>query len=120
MNKKLTRRAVMAGAAVVVVGALAVEGPRLLRKRHAPSPYDDLLALLDDRDAGAQIGEAVLAGQKTFNAAATAATARHRLKGQKLADLSVAEAEHGQVVEISGWVIPETLSMLYALAAKAG
>lgn len=119
MNKKLTRRAVLGGAVVVVAGVAVVTGPKLLRKRHAPSPYDDLLAQLDDRDAGAQIGEAVLAGQKNFNAVAVADTARKRLKGRKLADYSVQEATEGHVVEVSGWVVPETLSMLYALAAKA-
>lgn len=121
MKKLLTRRTIIAGVVVAAgAGALVVEGPRLLRKRHAPSPYDDLLALLDDRDAGAQVGEALLAGQKNFNAAAVATKARARLKGQKLADVAAAEAATGKIVEAGGWVVPETLAMLYALAAKAG
>lgn len=121
MKKLLTRRNVIAGVIVAAgAGALVVEAPRILRKRHAPSPYDDLLAQLDDRDAGAQIGESLLAGQKNFNAAAVASHARMRLKGQKLADVAIAEASAGKVVEAGGWVVPEILAMLYALAAKAG
>jgi hypothetical protein len=121
MSKTFTRRAIVIGvAAIAAAGVAVVEGPRLLRKRHAPSPYDDLLALLDDRDACAQIGETVLAGKASFNANAVAADLRKRLDGSKLSDVAAAEAAAGRVVETANWVFPETLALLCALAAKAG
>ena len=62
MKDLFTRRNVLigAGGAVVVAGAV-FEGRHLLRKHYKPTPYDDLLALLDDRDAAARTGKAVLA-----------------------------------------------------------
>jgi len=120
MNQGFTRRAIIIGvAAVAVVGVAVVEGPRLLRKRHAPSPYDDLLAKLDDRDADAQIGEAVLAGNAGFDAGAVATDLRGRLRHKDLAEVAQAEAVSGRVVETNGWIMPETLALLCALAAKA-
>lgn len=120
MNKAWTRRAIVISvAAVAATAAAVVEGPKLLRKRHAPSPYDDLLALLDDRDACAQIGESVLAGKTNFNAMAVADDLRRRLKDRKLADVAVEEASFGRVTETNHWVMPDVLSQLCALAAKA-
>jgi hypothetical protein len=121
MNKAWTRRAVIVSVAAAAAGGLVVvEGPRLLRKRHAPTPYDDLFALLDDRDACAQIGEAVLAGWTNFNAAAVAADLRRRLRDRKLADVAAEDAAAGRVTETSRWVIPDVLALLCALAAKVG
>lgn len=120
MSKVISRRSVLAGAAVIVVaaGAAVIEGPKLLRPRHAPSPYDDLLDLLDNRDAAAQIGEAVLAGKPDFDIAKTAGDLRVRLKGKKLADVVAEEAAAHRVVEVGGWVMPKALAQLCALAAK--
>lgn len=121
MSKTVSRRSVIAGAAAVVVvaGVAVFEGPKLLKPRHAPSPYDDLLSLLDNRDAAAQIGEAMLAGKPEFNTQATADSLRARLKGKTLVEVAAAETEHHQVVEAGGWVMPEVLADLCALAAKS-
>ncbi|MBU6299018.1 MAG: hypothetical protein KGJ79_07075 [Alphaproteobacteria bacterium] len=120
MKEMFTRRRIMFGAGgVVVLAGAAYEGRRLLRKRYAPSPYDDLLALLDDRDADAQIGEAVLAGIDDFDAKAVSEKVRARLAHQPLARVAVADATEGRVLEADGWVIPETLALLCALTAKA-
>lgn len=120
MKEMFTRRRIMfgAGGAVVLAGA-AYEGRRLLRKRYAPSPYDDLLALLDNRDADAQIGEAVLADIGDFDAKTVSESVRARLAHQSLAFVSVADATEGRLLEANGWVLPETLAQLCALAAKA-
>jgi hypothetical protein len=121
MNKAFTRRAIIIGAGTVaVIGVAAVEGPRLLRPRHAPSPYDDLFDKLDDRDACAQIGEPLLAGYTAFDAENVAKDLRLRLKHKSLAEVVQKDAETGHVAEAGGWVIPETLAQLCALAAKAG
>ena len=120
MKTLFTRRNVVIGAGgVAVVAAAGVGGRYLLRKRYAPSPYDDLLALLDDRDGDAQLGEAVLPSFDDFDAKTVAQDVRGRLAHSTLADVSVADASDGRVLEANGWVIPETLGLLCALAAKA-
>ncbi|MDE2135751.1 MAG: hypothetical protein KGJ49_14280 [Alphaproteobacteria bacterium] len=119
MNKLFTRRRVVMGAGgAAVLAATAFEG-RLLRKRYAPTPYDDLLARLDDRDADAQIGEAVLADVEGFDAKAASAGVRQRLARHTLAQAVGADAAEGRLLEASGWVLPQTLALLCALAAKA-
>ena len=117
---KITRRhALIAGGGVVVVAAAGVGGRLLLRKRYAPSPYDDLLGLLEDRDAAAQIGETVLAEVEDFEPKTLADELRARIANRPLAAVTAEDANEGRVVEGGGWVLPETLGLLCALAAKA-
>ena len=120
MKELLTRRNILIGAGgVAVLAAAAFEGRRLLRKRYAPSPYDDLLALLDDRDANAQIGEAVLADIDDFDAKTVADELRQRIAKRPLAQVMREDVGEERVAEAGGWVMPETLALLCALAAKA-
>jgi len=119
MKELLTRRNIVIGAGAVIVLAAAYEGVHLLGKRRAPTPYDDLLARLDDRDADAQIGEAVLAGFDNFEARTVAAELRLRLERKSLPDVMLDDVRDGRVIEAGGWVLPETLALLCALAAKA-
>ena len=88
MKDLFTRRRIVIGAGgAVVLAAAAFEGGRLLRKHYAPSPYDDLLALLNDRDADAQIGEAVLADIDDFDAKSVSASVRERIGKRPLAQV---------------------------------
>jgi hypothetical protein len=120
MKTLFTRRRIMIGAGgAVVLAAASFEGGRLLRKRYAPSPYDDLLALLEDRDADAQIGEAVLADIDDFDAKSVSASVRERIGKRRLAQVMIDDAGDGRLLEANGWVMPETLALLCALAAKA-
>jgi hypothetical protein len=120
MKELLTRRNILIGAGgVVVLAAAAFEGRRLLRKRYAPSPYDDLLALLDDRDADAQIGEAVLADIDDFDPKLAAEELRDGIAKRPLAQVAIEDVGEGRLLEANGWVMPETLALLCALAAKA-
>jgi hypothetical protein len=117
---KITRRdAVLAGGGVVALAAAGIGGRLLLRKRYAPSPYDDLLGLLEDRDAAAQIGETVLAEIEEFEPQVLADELRTRIAGRPLAKVTAEDAHEARVVEAGGWVLPETLGLLCALAAKA-
>lgn len=117
---KITRRrALIAGGGIVAVAAAGVGGRMLLRKRYAPSPYDDLLDLLEDRDAAAQIGETVLAEVEEFEPKTLADELRTRIAKRPLAVVMAEDATEGRVVEGGGWVLPETLGLLCALAAKA-
>lgn len=117
--KPTRRQTVLGGAVAAIAGGLVAIGPVLLRKRYAPSPYDDLLALLDNRDADAQIGEAILADKNDFDADAVAAALRARIGKRPLPDVMADDAAQGRVVEADGWLLPETLALLCALAAKA-
>lgn len=120
MKNILTRRNVLVGAGTVAVAAGAVVGGRyVFKKRYAPSPYDDLLAKLNDRDAAAQLGETVLADMDDFDGKAIADDLRGRLRTQTLAQAMAQDAADGRVAEAGGWVLPETLALLCALAAKA-
>ncbi|MGC9954338.1 MAG: hypothetical protein ABSD21_08690 [Rhizomicrobium sp.] len=120
MKELFTRRRIVIGAGgAVVLAAAAFEGSRLLRKRYAPSPYDDLLALLGDRDADAQLGEAVLADIDDFDPKAVSASMRERIGKRPLAQVLSEDVSEGRLLEANGWVMPETLALLCALAAKA-
>ena len=120
MKELLTRRNIVIGAGgAVLLTAAAYEGVHLLRNRHAPSPYDDLLARLDNRDADAQIGEAVLANIDDFDPKSVSEKVRARIGRRPLAQVMREDAGKGRVLEADGWVMPETLALLCALAAKA-
>jgi hypothetical protein len=117
---KITRRnAIIAAGGTAAVAVLGVGGRLLLRKRHAPSPYDDLLAMLDDRDADAQIGEMVLGEVEEFEPKAMADDMRARIAKRPLSAVMAEDAAQNRLVEAGGWVLPETLGLLCALAAKA-
>jgi len=117
---KLSRRdAIIAAGGGIAVIAAGVTGRLLLRKRHAKSPYDDLLALLEDRDAAAQIGETVLAEVEETDPKTMADNLRGRIGKRSLEAVLADDVAVGRVVEAGGWVLPETLGLLCALAAKA-
>lgn len=119
MKDLLTRRNILIGAGGAVVAAGAIyEARQLLRKHYKPTQYDDLLALLDDRDAGAQVGHAVLAEIGDFDPALAAADLRARLKTATLASAIADDVSAGRLLEARGWLLPETLALLCAVAAK--
>lgn len=116
----ITRRPFLASA-LALIGVAAVGGGAyelgLFRKHF--SKYGDLLDALDDPDDAARIGSAVLAAIPDFNAAKTASELRARIGKKPLADVLIADAQSNRVIEASGWVLPETLALLCALAAKS-
>jgi len=113
------REGIIAAASGIVVIAAGVSGHLLLRKRHGATPYDDMLDLLEDRDADAQIGETVLAEEENFDPKTMADELRASIGKRPLAAVLADDVVNGRVVEAGGWVLPETLGMLCALAAKA-
>lgn len=108
----------LGGSAAALIGA-GLAGRKLLRKRFAPTPYDDLLALLNDRDAAAQIGETILAQVPDFVPVELADTLRKHIARRPVADVCTEDAADGHVLEAAGWVMPQTLGLVCALAAKA-
>jgi len=117
----MARRAFLLGTAGVVGLALvaAFEAPRFFAPRRAPSPFDDLLARLPAHDSAAHLGAAWLAVNKSFHAGETAQKLRLRLAARPLSAAIDSDLSQGRMLEAHGWVLPETLVLLCALAAKA-
>ena len=115
----ISRRPFLASA-LALIGVAAVGGGAyelgLLRKHYAA--YDDLLRALDDPETAKRVGAAVLAETPGFDAVKIAADLRARIGGKSLSDVLASDLQQGRVVEAQGWVLPETLALLCALAAK--
>jgi hypothetical protein len=118
----LGRRPLLAGflgaMGLGVAGGLVYETPKLFRRRYKPTPYDDLLAQLGDRDSAAKLGSAVLADEPHFDAASAVRALRLKIAGGSFTQAVTGDIVHGQLVEVRGWVLPVTLTTLAALAAK--
>jgi len=99
-----------------VAGGAAYEVSKLLGPRALGVP-GDMLAVLGNREDAVLIGKAVLAGNKA--APMGTGSLRRRLGEKPLSAVLVEDAVQGRVVETQGWVLPETLTQLCALAAKA-
>ena len=119
----IARRPLLAGllglAGLAVAALATLEAPRLLSPRHAPSPFDDLLAKLPDRDSAARLGAAFLAENRSFDADRSATGLRRRLATRPLDAAIQSDLAEKRIVEAHGWVLPDTLVSLCALAAKA-
>lgn len=115
---KLTRRPVVLSALALiglgVAGGIAVEAPRLLRRR-VRSPYDDITDQLEQETAAVTVGKAVLAGRSDFAAAKTANSLRAR--NGTLARMAHEDSTHGRMLEAGGWVLPQSLALACALLA---
>jgi hypothetical protein len=113
----MKRRTMIAGlaAAGVAVAAGLYRFTGLFAKHYAPTPYDDLLGQLVDREQASRLGVKVAGGA---NAAALAARLRGALTGG-LAAAAFADAQAGRVQEVDGWLLPDSVALLSALAAKA-
>jgi hypothetical protein len=116
----ISRRPFLAGA-LALIGVAAIGGGAyelgLFRKHF--SKYGDLLDSLDDPDNAERVGSAVLAQMPGFDAAKTASELRARIGKKPLADVLAADAQASRMIEASGWVLPQTLALLCALAAKS-
>ncbi|HWA90589.1 MAG TPA: hypothetical protein VG889_11165 [Rhizomicrobium sp.] len=118
---KLSRRSVtiggIAAAGVAVVAGAAYELPKLFKHR-AHGEYADLVNRLDDPDQAALLGKQVAdAADGALREAAS--DIRTRLAHTSLPDLLAEDAASGRVNEIDGWVLPESLAQLCAMAALA-
>jgi hypothetical protein len=113
----MKRRAFIAAltAAGVAVTAGLYRFTDLFVKHYAPTPYDDLLARLTDREQAAKLG-AQLTG--SFDLASQSARLRDTFRKQDLAAAVNADLAAGHMVEVGGWVLPETVAILSALASR--
>jgi len=122
-RRTLTIGGIAAGGAAIVAGAI-YEMPRLL-KRRARGEYADLVNLLGDPEKAAMVGRAIQE-QSTHSGAFDVlvhddpvARLRKTLLKQTLAELTIADAKQGSVMEVDGWVIPGTELFICELAARS-
>jgi hypothetical protein len=119
---KTSRRSMLfagAGAAALGTGGIAYESWRLLVRRYPPTPYDDLLSLLPDREAARRLGSAFLSEHSNFTPRHAAKALRERIAGQPLLTVLDREIGTGGLTEAGHWLVPQTLAGLCALAAIA-
>lgn len=121
MSALRSRRNVLlatAGAGVLAAAALGYEAVRLIA-RPPPSPYDDLLSLLPDRDSARTVGLAYLSEHPHFDSTTAAHLLRKEIGSRPLAAVLQTDVIQDRVVEAGHWLMPDTLVLLSALAAKA-
>ena len=113
----MKRRTVIGG--VATAGAALAAGlyrfTDLIVRHYPPTPYDDVLAALADRGEAAKFGAQV---NGTPQPSALAAKLRPALKPNGLAGAAAADIAAERLVEVNGWVVPESVALLSALAAK--
>jgi hypothetical protein len=102
-----------AGAIAAVAGLWRFTG---LFRRYAPTPYDDLLAQLDDRDRAALLGKHAVG---MADARMTAQELRTRIGNGSLAKAASDDVQAGRMSEVDGWVLPRSVAQMAALAAHA-
>ena len=112
------RRNIVAGlaAAVVAVMAGAVWKFHLLGPHYTPTPYDDLLNQIADRAPAMIFGRAALKAMPGMSPSLLAAQLRR--DGRKLSARATAEPGAAQIVEVAGWVVPQSVALYAALAAQ--
>jgi hypothetical protein len=109
----------VAGAVVLAAAAAGYESWRRFAKRYPPTPYDDLLSLLPDREEARQVGQAFLATNSGFVPAHAATALRQRIGRRSLEAVLNDELSTGQIAEAGHWLLPQTFVGLCALAAKS-
>ena len=116
----ISRRGVMtgvvaAGVAAALAGTLKYLHP--FSRHYAPTRYDDLLAQLTDRETGARLGKTVLAAMPGFDL--KAAAAQLRAGPHSLSEAVAADMRGDRLANVDGWLLPRSLALLCAVAAKA-
>ena len=113
-TSRISRRIAVGVAALGAAVALAFREFPLLRHRLHPTPYDDLLQSLPDRDSAAAFGAPL---REITQAAPTARLLRAKMGSGGLKSLAERELRDGTLREVRGWVVPQSLALLCALAA---
>jgi hypothetical protein len=124
MSQDIPRRPLLIALGAVVgvgiVGGGLYESGLRGHHPHSAGGYEDLLSGLSDRDNANRLGEAVLAETGTFETGQVAHKLRKRMAHRPLEAVLAADLAEDRVVEIKGWVLPETLTLLCGLSARLG
>ena len=112
----MRRRSALAGlAALLAMAGGAAWQFRLFAKHYPPTPYDDLLGQIVDREPAIIFGQAA---RKSLPGASLLA-AQLRRDGRKLRDRAALEPGEAQIAEVAGWLVPQSVALYAALAAQA-
>jgi hypothetical protein len=113
----MKRRNFIAG--VAAAGAAVVAGLHrftdLFVKHYPPTPYDDLLSRLVDREQAVKLGASV-SGKP--DPKSLAAQLRASLKSDGLAAAAEADVAADRMTEVDGWLLPQSVALLAALASR--
>jgi hypothetical protein len=114
----MKRRTAIGGAAASLL--LAASGAawklHVFGKHYPPTPYDDLLGQIVDREAAARLGRIVNRERPGMTLPDLAETLRRpRLS---LAAQAQRDTGPGRLMEVRGWVLPESVGEAAALAAS--
>jgi hypothetical protein len=113
----VSRRVVGLGAAALaIVGAGTIGVRRVFGPWYEPTPYDDLLHQIVDREQASLLGKTAAASMPRLDVAALAAKLRQ--PGFRLKDRARGDAAESRVVEAAGWLVPESVALYSALAAQ--
>jgi hypothetical protein len=113
----MRRRTILAGLGVLAVAAGGAAWKlQPFRKQYPPTPYDDVLSHLDDRDWAAKFGVTALAAMPGFTPATGAVQLRALLARNDLKTVALRDADAGRLVEIGGWLVPQSIALIAALA----
>jgi hypothetical protein len=117
----MKRRAILLGGGAVLAtaagGAVAWK-LRLFGPHYPPTPHDDVLNRLDDREWARKFGAQAIKTMPEASADATAARLRTLLGGGTLQQAAARDAGESRVTEAAGWLVPESVALMSALAAK--
>ncbi|HEY2835192.1 MAG TPA: hypothetical protein VGI89_01400 [Rhizomicrobium sp.] len=102
------------GAAAALAGGGAAWKFQLFGKHYPPTPYDDLLTQIEDREPAMVFGAVA---RKSLPAAVGLA-AQLRKDGRKLRERAQTEAGEAQTAEVAGWIVPQSVALYAALAAQ--
>jgi hypothetical protein len=118
----MSRRALLGGGVAIVglgvAAVLVMKAPAFFGPHYPPSPLDDLLSRLPDREGARRLGSAVLAQQKSFDTRTAVRQLRARFRSSSLSDAMTSDLRQDRLIEVHGWVLPEALTTLCAIAAK--
>lgn len=111
----MKRRTFVTG--LVAVGAAVTAGlyrfTDLFVKHYPPTPYDDVLSRLSDRDPAARFGAAVRGAPEAPALAAQLRTLPADATAAAQADIAA-----NRMAEVDGWLVPQSVMLMAALAAK--
>ncbi len=113
----MNRRILVASTAAAVAAAAAGvwRFTNLMTKHYPPTPYDDVLAHLTDRAQAARLGTKVAGG---FDMRGEAAALRATFGSRTLGSSAAADIAAARMVEVDGWILPQTVARLAALASR--
>jgi hypothetical protein len=113
MSARPNRRAMLmagAGLGALLLGAGGYEAWRHFGKRYPRTPYDDLFALIPDREAMEKLSKAVRRhGDVYIDPRSTAQAIRSEVANRPFVDVLGRDIRDDRMTEVGGWVLPTTM-----------